>query len=476
MKKIIALLLAFCLSFSALGVMADPLPAGSLFTEAQLIEGVGKNITTYGVYGDYSNGNAYLQTLVKLVEAHPELYTEIMKSLLSSVDKYGAYYTPAESAKLLESLSDTITGIGVSVTQIGDALIISQVLPNTPAERAGLKSGDRIISANGTALSGMDLDKATSYIKGVEGTTVSLVVRRSGAGDLTFNMVREKIVSEPVGSMIIDNKIGYIQIYSFSTNTAKYVNSALGDFRRARVKNIIIDVRNNSGGYLNEAIEVADLFLPKKAVITSEDRKGTVNDIKYVAKGEDPDYNIVVLMNNYSASASEVLAAALSENNAATLIGERSYGKGTVQTMSRLMDGGIIKYTTAFYLTPSGKNIEGIGLMPDIYAENTTEKVDLSQFKEPKYKNTFTVGQSSEEIKNVKEMLAFLGIYQGEINEYFDENMALAVSLVQKASGYLPQNGILDPATQIELLKILSEAEVEVDNQLEMAKQYFYVR
>ncbi|MBQ2890929.1 MAG: S41 family peptidase [Clostridia bacterium] len=476
MKKIVALLLAFCLSFSALGVMADPLPAGSLFTEAQLIEGVGKNITTYGVYGDYSNGNAYLQTLVKLVEAHPELYTEIMKSLLSSVDKYGAYFTPAESAKLLESLSDTITGIGVSVTQIGDALIISQVLPNTPAERAGLKSGDRIISANGTALSGMDLDKATSYIKGPAGTTVSVVVRRDGAGEITFNIVRETIVSEPVHSEIIDNKIGYIEIFSFSTNTAKYVNSALGDFRRARVKNIIIDVRNNSGGYLNEAIEVADLFLPKKAVITSEDRKGTKNDIKYVATGPSEDYNIVVLMNNYSASASEVLAAALSENKAAILIGERSYGKGTVQTMSRLMDGGIIKYTTAFYLTPSGKNIEGIGLMPDVFVENTTKKVDLSQFKEPSYKKTFSVGQSSEEIKNVKEMLAFLGVYQGEINEYFDENMALAVSLVQKASGYLPQNGILDPATQIELLQILSEAEIEVDDQLEMAKQYFYVR
>ena len=476
MKKLVALFLALCLSFSVVGVMADPLPAGSPFSEAQLIEGVGASISAYGVYGDYTNGNVYLQTLIKMVEAHPELYTEVMKSLLSSVDKYGAYFTPAEAAKLLESLSDTITGIGVSVTQIGDALIISQVLPNTPAERAGLKSGDRIISANGTALSGMDLDKATSYIKGPVGTAVSVVVRRDGAGELTFNMVRETIASEPVHSEIIDNKIGYIEIFSFSTNTAKYVNSALGDFRRARVKNIIIDVRNNSGGYLNEAIEVADLFLPKKAVITSEDRKGTKNDIKYVAKGENPDYNIVVLMNNYSASASEVLAAALSENKKAVLIGEKSYGKGTVQTMSRLMDGGIIKYTTAFYLTPNGKNIEGVGLMPDIFVENTKEKVDILQFTEPKYKNTFKVGDNSPEIKSVKEMLSFLGVYQGEINEHFDENMALSVSLVQKASGHLPQNGILDPATQIELLQILSEAEIEVDTQLEMAKQYFYAR
>lgn len=471
MKKFISAILALCMLLSVC-TFAAPMPANPFFSERDMIEDVGSSITNFGVYSDFSGGQLYLETLIKLVEANPDLYTDVMKALLSSVDKYGAYYTPNEAAKLLESLSDTITGIGVSITLIDGNLIISRVLPNTPAEKAGLQTGDRIISANGVSLSGMDLDTATSYIKGAEGTTVSLVVNRSGAGDLTFNMVREKIITETVGSEIIDNKIGYIEIYSFSTNTALYVNSALGDFRRAKIKKIIIDVRNNTGGYLDEAIAVADLFLPAKKVITSEDRKLATNDKTYVAKGQDPGYEVVVLMNEYSASASEVLAAALSENDAATLIGTRSYGKGTVQTMYRLADGGLIKYTTAFYLTPDGKNIEGVGLVPDIYAENKEEDVDLTQFTELKYKHTYSLGMTSPEIKNAKEMLAFLGVYQGEINEYYDENLKIAVTVLQKSTDYVAPTGVLDPVTQIELLKALSEAKVMKDNQLEQAKQY----
>jgi carboxyl-terminal processing protease len=343
-----------------------------------------------------------------------------MKSLLSSTDKYGAYFTPVEAKAMLEDLSDSITGIGVSVTSVDGNLIIGQVLPDTPAERAGLLVGDRLISANGISLVGMDLDTATGHIKGPVGTTVNLVVDRDSVGQITLAIVREVITTEPVTSKILDEKIGYIEIISFSTNTNLYVASALGDFRRAGIKDVIIDVRNNAGGYYNEAIATADLFLPNKAIISSEDHRVNILDKTYTAKGDNPGYNTVILMNEYSASASEVLSAALSENNAATLIGKKSYGKGTVQTMISLANGGMMKYTTAFYLTPTGKNIEGIGLTPHIAVENTRESIDLSQFTAFKYKHTYSVGMSNPEIKSAKEMLNFLGLYHGEINEYFD--------------------------------------------------------
>ena len=469
MKKIISLLLALSMMLSAY-VFAQELPDDHPASTRSMVESIGSHLGTFGVYNNFS-GELYMETLIQLLKNHPELFTETMKSLLSSTDKYGAYYTPEEAVSMLESLSDTITGIGVSVTALDGNLIIGQVLPNTPAERAGLKIGDRVLSANGTILSGMDLDKATSYIKGPVGTTVNLVVERDKVGQLTFSIIRESITTEPVVSKIIDKKVGYIQILSFSTNTARYVASALGDFRRAYIKDIIIDVRNNAGGYLSEAIAVADLFLPAKKVITSEDHRINLLDKTYMAQGKDPGYNTVILMNKYSASASEVLAAALSENQKALLIGEGSYGKGTVQSMVSLPNGAMMKYTTAFYLTPNGRNIEGTGISPHIYVENTREPIDISQFTELEYKHTYKVGMTSPEIKHAKEMLSFLGVYHGEIDEYFDENLRISLSAIQKSSGYTP-TGDLDPVTQIELLQLLCETTVLKDNQLDVAVEY----
>lgn len=471
MKKLVSLLLALGMIISSVGYAAE-LPDEHPASARSIIESVGSHMSTFGVYGEFSSEKLYRETLISIVEKHPELFTEVMKSLLSSVDKYGAYFTPDEAKAMLEDLSDSITGIGVSVSSVDGNIIIGQILPNTPAERAGLQVGDRLISANGTSLIGMDLDSATGHIKGPVGTTVNLVVNRDKVGEISFSIVREVITTEPVTSKILDEKIGYIEIISFSTNTALYVSSALGDFRRAGIKDIIIDVRNNAGGYLSEAVAVADLFLPAKAVITSEDHRVNLLDKKYIAKGDDPGYNIVILMNQYSASASEVLSAALRENNAATLIGVNSYGKGTVQTMIGLANGGMMKYTTAFYLTPTGKNIEGIGLKPDIYVENTKEEIDLSQFTALKYKRTYSVGMSDPEIKNAKEMLKYLGVYHGEVDEYFDENLKIVLTAIQKSTNHIEPNGVLNPVTQIEILDILCNTKIEKDNQMDEAIKF----
>lgn len=471
MKKIISFILAFGMLFSTVWGTAES--AEQKNTPESLIESIGTHMSTFGVYSDFNASNLYLQTLTDVVKKHPELFDDVLKSLLSSCDKYGAYYTPDEAKKMLESLSDTITGIGVSISSIDGNAIIGQVLSDTPAQRAGLMVGDRLISADGHNLVGLDIDSVTGYIKGTAGTVVSIVVDRDRVGQLTFSITREVIATDPVTSEILDGKIGYINISSFSTNTSLYVSSALGDFRRAGIKNIIIDVRNNSGGYYDEAIQTADLFLPSKAIISSEDHKLNILDKTYTAKGEDPKYNTVILINEYSASASEVLSAALSENNAATLIGQKSYGKGTVQTMMGLSNGGMMKYTTAFYLTPTGKNIEGIGISPDIAVENTREDVDLTQFTSLKYKYSYSVGMSDPEIKNAKEMLSFLGIYHGEINEYYDENLKIVITAIQKASDYIEPNGVLNPVTQIEILDLLCNTKVLKDNQLERAIEFF---
>lgn len=466
MKKILSLVLALCLVLS-LGVSA----AGKNISNYDIVSGIGSMISTYGVYGDFDSEDLYLQTIAEILDNHPELYDEVLKSLVSTKDKYGVYYTKEEGKKILESLSDNITGIGVMVTGIDGNFIISQVLEGTPAEESGLKEGDIIISANGTNLSGMDLDMATSYIKGPVGTTVTLTVRRGGF-QKTFEIIRKNISTNPIEYEVLDGNIGYINISSFSNNVSYHFGRALIEFGKTGITDIIIDVRDNGGGYLDEAVAIADIFLPSGNIITTEDHKMDLMDKPYIAKGKKPDYDIVILINGHSASASEVLCAALTENGAATSIGTNSYGKGTVQTMLSLPDGGMMKYTTAFYLTPTGKNIEGKGLAPHITVENKTEKVDLSQFTELKYENTYKMGMYDAEIKYAKEMLKFLGIYQGEINDCFDENMKIAVTALQKATEHIEATGELNPETQIEILKVLCESEIVIDSQIEEAKKY----
>lgn len=467
MKKILSLVIALCLCLP-IGTMA----AGKSVSNYDMVSGIGSMISTYGVYGDFHSEDLYLRTIAQILDNHPELYDEVLKSLVSTKDKYGVYYTKEEGKKLIESLSDSISGIGVTISSIDGNFILSHVLEGTPAEKAGLKEGDIIVSANGVPLTGMDLDMATGYIKGPAGTSVTLVVKRGGF-EKTFEIIRQNISTNPIEYEVLDGNIGYIYISSFSNNAAYHFSEALIEFGKTGITDIIIDVRNNGGGYLDEAVAIADIFLPSGNIITTEDHKIDILDKQYVAKGKKPQYDIVVLINEHSASASEVLCAALTENGAATSIGTKSFGKGTVQTILSLPDGGMMKYTTAFYLTPKGTNIEGKGITPHIKVENQTEKVDITQFTELKYQNTYKMGMYDPEIKNAKEMLKFLGIYHGEVNECFDENLKITVAAIQKATEHLEVTGELTPETQIEILKILCETEIVIDTQLEQAKLYF---
>ena len=318
----------------------------------------------------------------------------------------------------------------------------------------------------------MDLDTAVSHIRGVVGTAVSLTVIRGNLDQLTFSIVRDKIISSPIDYEILDDCIGYIKIYSFAENTSDYVSAALAAFSEKKIKNIIIDLRDNGGGYLSEAVAIADMFLPEGKIITKEDHRLDLFDCTYTATGADPGYNTAILINENSASASEVLTAALAENNYATTIGERSYGKGTVQTMNGLISGGVIKYTVAFYLTPLGKNIDEIGISPDLNVNNTLEPVDLTQFTEPSYKNTYYVGMSSPEIRYIKEMLAYMGVYNGEINDYFDENLRIILDALRESVSPSTPSGVLDPAMQINIFGFLGQSRVPSDNQLTVAKNF----
>lgn len=281
-------------------------------------------------------------------------------------DKYTTFLTDNEYDSIMDGLKDDYEGIGVTI----QGNVIVDVTKKSPADDAGLKKDDIIISINNTNVETMSSDEVVDLIKKSEGKTVSLVIKRNN--ELTnYTVSKSKLEYPYVSSNVIDNStIGYMKISAFSSNLASQVKANLKELESNNITSLIIDLRNNSGGYLNSATDTASLFLKKGLTIfslSSASGKTTVKD----ETDEKREYPVVVLMNKQTASAAEILAAALKQSYNATLVGTQSYGKGKVQQINKLSNGDSVKYTTAEWLTPNGICIDGIGLQADYNVEIT---------------------------------------------------------------------------------------------------------
>ncbi len=478
-KKLLAALICIMLVISSLSfaVLAEETEEDAPSEEFVFAEALAKTLEIYARYPDVTLENLYGGAIEKLLEDDPELLDKILSAMLSSIDEHSIYYTKDEASKLFDSLTDEVVGIGVNVLSLDNNTVVSQVMPDTPAEKAGMKTGDIIVEADGVSLVGMDLDTAVSHIRGEIGTEVTLkVYRASVKGYVDITMTREKVISNQAIYEVVEKggkKIAKILLYSFTENSYKHFKDALDKADKEGIKNIIIDLRNNGGGYFDQAIMIADEFLPEGAIITSEDHKINEFDVVYTAEGPDTDYDVVILINKNSASSSEVLTAALKENNKARVIGTNSYGKGTVQSILPLKNDSVIKFTTAYYLTPNGNNINKVGITPDAVVENSSKPVDMSKFGTFDYSKVFAVGESDPQIKAAKEMLAYIGLYIGDIDEYYDENLRVAVYTYQDIKEGLFPYGELDKTTQLSLYQTVSELKEETDDQLEAALSAF---
>lgn len=298
-------------------------------------------------------------------------------------DKYSAYFTSEELKSNMEDVEGDYEGIGASVRydEKTKNKIIEEVQKGKPAQKAGLKAGDILLSVNGEDVTQLSLDDTIQKIKGKEGKKSQLVISREVDGEKTkikVTVTCEKIVNQTVSYQMLAGKIGYISISSFTKETVKQYEKALSDLEKKGQKGLIVDLRNNGGGSLTAVVDILDDMLPKGKLITE---KNKVNGDKVYTSTDKKHFDkpVTVLINGGSASASEVFAGCMQDRKAASLVGEKSFGKGIVQTIFSLEKscGGGIKLTTGEYLLPSGRCIQGKGLTPDVEVKNPSDLKQL---------------------------------------------------------------------------------------------------
>jgi len=311
------------------------------------------------------------------------LYGAIAGMTATFGDPYTVYMPPEQAKVFQESIAGEFGGVGMEVGMKDKLLTVIAPLKGTPAERAGIRAGDGIIAIDGKSTEGISTDAAVKLIRGKKGTTVTLKILREG------KISEIAVVRDTIATPTIENSydkttgVYYIGIYEFTATSAGLFNKALADFRKSGSDKLIIDVRGDPGGYLESAVSVASHFLPEGATIVTEDYKGKQQNLVHRSRGTGgvpENLKVVVLMDQGSASASEILAGALQDAKVATLIGTRSFGKGSVQELIDI-DGGSLKVTVARWLTPSGRSISDGGLTPDIKVERTQE--DFLAGKDP---------------------------------------------------------------------------------------------
>lgn len=298
-------------------------------------------------------------------------------------DPYTQYFSKADAEDFNNELNGSFTGIGAELGQDSDGnLIIQTPIKGFPAEKAGLRPQDIIVSINGDTTAGMSIDKAVSLIRGKEGTKVTLRLLRNKQDDLSITITRAKITIPSVKWEMLDDHIGYITVSQFSEDTTDLMNKAGIDLINKGAKSILLDLRGNPGGLLTAAVDMSDMWLPNGKTIVQEKRAGVVTDT-YTAEGKGMFSGMptAILINAGSASAAEIVSGALRDNKAATLFGEKSFGKGSVQQIQNLPNGSEIKITIARWYRPNGQNIDKKGIKPDHEIKMTDD--DYKQKRDP---------------------------------------------------------------------------------------------
>lgn len=335
-----------------------------------VVESIEKNGDDYSMLNaklqivkDYLNDNYIGElNLDKMIEGAIKGYVEGVG------DDYTEYLSKDEYEELIVNVTGDFVGIGVYIYKDQDGnLIVLAPMENSPSEAAGIEAGDRILAIDGENCNEMDINVASSKIKGEAGSTVELEIQR-GTETLKKTVTRRTVEISDSASKILDGNIGYIVLSTFDTDCSKKIKKYMEEFQSKGINSVILDLRNNTGGVVEEAVKISELFIDKGNTVLRSYNKTEKETIIKSSSGKYKDINLVVLVNDYSASASEIVTAALKDNKAATIVGIKTYGKGVMQEIQPLFDGAI-KITIEEFKTPNGDKINKVGIKPDVEIE-----------------------------------------------------------------------------------------------------------
>ena len=299
-----------------------------------------------------------------------------INGLLQSLDPYSTYMTPESFENMQTETSGEFGGLGIEVGMEAGVIKVISPIDDTPAAKAGLKAGDYIVKINDIQVQGKSLTEAVDSMRGPVGSSIKITVRRKGLKRaLIFDITREIIEIQSVKSELLDNNVGYIRLTSFNNNSSQQIKKKIEKLNKNKdLKGYILDLRNNPGGLLSQAIRISDFFLENGEIVSTKSRKVSENKKWFAKKGDIIEGKTLIVLINYgSASASEIVAGALKDHKRAIILGENSYGKGSVQSIIPLKNKGAIRLTIAKYYLPSGKSISEVGVTPDIEIKEASD-------------------------------------------------------------------------------------------------------
>lgn len=408
--------------------------------------------------------------LQSVLKDNPELATEIIKASFKSLDSYSEYYTPEEYELFNKNLNHIVYGIGVVIQRVDDYVTVMSVVSGGGAEAAGVLPGDKISKVDGIDVKGQSVDKVQDLVVGEIETEVKITFLR---GETEYEAVikRAEVTGSTVESTVLKGNIGYISVINFASKTDDELSDAVKEFDKQGITDIIIDLRDNPGGYLKSAVNASSLFVPKGVIVSTVYRNKAENQT-FSSTLEKAKYNLAVLVNENTASAAEVMSSAIKESGVGILIGDNTYGKGVIQSMYELWDGSAFKITTGKYYTRDGNDINGVGIEPNEYVYNRTKRIDLTKYHTFDYKTEQKEGDCGVNVTAGKERLKVLGYYFGDVNDNFDESFKNAVLKFQEENE-LEQTGTLNIFTKVKMENIFYKIEETVDEQLIYAYEYF---
>lgn len=372
------------------------------------------------------------------------------------IDQHTQYLSAEENEEIHKSLRGSFYGIGVQYRNIGDKHVIQKVFAKSPAEKAGLKINDIVIAVDGTSIVGKSSSEFANLVRGEKGTTVTLKIIRNGI-EQEIKIERDNI-STTLESSIISN-VGIVHLNGFTEDGGSQIEHVFTNFQNQNVDRVIIDLRDNGGGYLKTTLDIAGLLLPKDTVVLKQE--DVYHSIKENKTTTQPRFNfkkVVILINENSASASEVLTAALKEQANIPVVGVKSFGKGTVQITRDFNDGSALKYTVAQWITPKGNRINKVGVMPDYVVEqNNIETMTITPFDE-----TYKVDQVSSTIQQAQLLLKFLDFAPNRTDGYFDNSTETSIKAYQEYKQLSPTGEL----TQDLLVSLKIDADTKYRNNL----------